>query len=81
MLVRVTKLFSVAVLSTVFCVSAFAQSAAQPSAGQAPSAGQGQTSGQPEKKVKDRGEYDLFETVRTEQNAQKRLLKVVKLIL
>jgi tetratricopeptide (TPR) repeat protein len=67
----------VAVLSTVFCVSVFAQSAGQSagqsSAGQAPSAGQGQTSGQPEKKVKDRGEYDLFETVRTEQNAQKRL--------
>lgn len=85
MLVRATKLFETAVLSTVLCGSLFAQAAGQTPAagqgGQAPAAGtpgsqasgQDQKPGQPEKKVKDRGEYDLFEAVRTEQNAQKRL--------
>ena len=69
MLVRVSKLFSVAALSTVFCLSVWSQAAGP--TGQAQSAGQ--AAGQPEKKVKDRGEYDLYNSVTTEKDPQKRL--------
>lgn len=78
MLVINTKLFSAVTFASVLCVSAWGQAtpAADPPAGDKPAAAVtkgpcGETI--VEKKVKDRGEYDLYDSILKEQNAQKRL--------
>jgi tetratricopeptide (TPR) repeat protein len=72
-LVRITKLFGVTLVTSVFCVSAWGQTPAPAQSQSSAPATQAQPAGTPEKKVKDRGEYDLFDTVTKEQNPQKRL--------
>jgi len=73
-----TKLFSAVAFASVLCVSAWGQAtpAADPPAGDKPAAAAakgpcGETL--VTKKVKDQAEFDLYDSILKEQNAQKRL--------
>ncbi len=79
MLVRFSKYLGVVTLSAVLSTTLLSTAAAQQPAGQAgptqqPAGQAGQAAPAPGgKQVKDKGEYDLFQAVTTEQNPQKRL--------